>query len=105
MNEINVENQNGCVVNRRYMSRTKSNGEKKTKYVAAKVTERVKTRLGQLMEQEDRTESYILNVFIEYALAAIDGGANLFDRNKAEVVEMERRTAAKKGASARRNAK
>ena len=76
------------------------------KYVAAKVTERVKDRVAKLMEQEDRTESYILNVLIEYALAEIEGGAKLFERGRQEPVEqMERRTVAKKGASARRNAR
>jgi predicted DNA-binding protein len=105
MNQVNVENKKRAVLNRRPMSRTKSNGEKKDRYVAAKVPERVKNRLSELMEQEDRTESYILNVLIEHSLEAIDSGANLFERKKVEAADMERRTVAKKNATPKRNAK
>jgi hypothetical protein len=85
------------------MPRVKSDGEKKTEYAAAKVTPTVKGRLAELMEQEDRTESYILNVLIEFALAAIDGGANLFERGKSEPkMEMTRRPVAKKSAATKK---
>lgn len=105
MNQIHVENEIKGVLNILPMSRTKGSGEKKTEYTAAKVTPAVKKRLTDLMQEHDRTESYVLNVLIEYALQALDDDVKLFERKRGETVDMPVRTVAKKSATPKRNAK